>query len=600
MHHLALYPQCGACTDMIFRHERVVALFGKEDDSSSYLGRTEPFPFPDAARSVASVNGFRLCRFPDCKRCAASPQFMPIHCDCFEVFRKCCGEGVDASARLWTVAAWRSPWRRAPPIYLASETLEADSLRAIADIARLPQLYELPTELLEMVRRYSEHALLWRAISARSLAARVSATSPNPLLTLSLDDILFWERGGELERRDPGRPPLSSSTMQLTIDSDGIRRVERPSPPSPEVFSRGAFAYVVEDQQAIAKLEAQFKDGLLRLVLPRGQPAPAPRIWNTPNPPDMPRCETFMRGATGLSPARLFAVDADHRATGITFFFSAGALFGVHVHVPHAPDATPAFRRFSRARRRTMVWVYLPLAPRHDPLLALGVRRSPAPSSPAILARTQRGAAHGLPDVVIGPYLPGPARDHVVNRAVTGPPITLVYSEPLQGRPIPFFGACVRPAGAAAASRTRPGAPDAPAEPPFAALEPRAHPLGDGAYFARAPLAGVAAAELFYDEGGRFCRGLLLRYRGGARRALGQCRVHVDATARVAEPRGLCHRLETRARGPRRTAYAVEVALRDGAGDHGHRGEEGWSCHRLEGMLNFWFTDVSSFIEIDS
>ncbi|KAI1801045.1 hypothetical protein F4811DRAFT_482192 [Daldinia bambusicola] len=77
MHHLGLYSQCGICIDTIFKYERVIALFGN-DDSTSYRGQTRPFLFPDIAPNITRVDGFTLCRYPNCRTCAASPQFIPI------------------------------------------------------------------------------------------------------------------------------------------------------------------------------------------------------------------------------------------------------------------------------------------------------------------------------------------------------------------------------------------------------------------------------------------------------------------------------------------------------------------------------------------
>ncbi|KAM7209802.1 hypothetical protein V8F06_014817 [Rhypophila decipiens] len=107
--HLGLYPRCGICADMLLRHERVIALFGNRD-STSYRGHTQPFAFPQPGHTIIRVDS----RYPDCRKCAASPEFAPVHFDCFEIFRQRCS--VSASSvldRLWILASWRNPWRGA-------------------------------------------------------------------------------------------------------------------------------------------------------------------------------------------------------------------------------------------------------------------------------------------------------------------------------------------------------------------------------------------------------------------------------------------------------------------------------------------------------
>ncbi|KAI5917001.1 hypothetical protein F4810DRAFT_698376 [Camillea tinctor] len=569
MFHLALYPQCGICTDIILRHERVIALIGN-DDSTSYRGQTRVFLFPDVEPTITTVNGFYLCRYPNCKKCAVSPHFIPVHYECFSIFKHCIErvDAFDALNRLWTAAAWRSPWRGARPIHLMGDRPDTDSLKALARTCQLSQLCNLPLELLSMIQGYSEHALLWRAVSAHSLAARVSSGSPEPLFTMSLCDILFWKRGGKPETRRDGSPPCAP-TMKLTIDSDGISQIERISTCASREGSHVGLAYIVEQEQTLAGLAAQFKDGLLRLVLPCAQPAP--KIWNTPDPPDLSVCTPYITAYPSWQ--RFFSVNTSH-ITGITFFFSSGRLFGIHPHYSNTSDAMPTYCRFSHRRRRGIVWAYQPIA-KHDRFLVLGVRES-LQGDLSILIRTEK-----IGDVAIGSYISGPPRDRCLGWC---PPIALVYNEPIEGHEISFLGA-------SCGLSSSMGLPK-----PFAVGRVRTNPLGEHAYFSRAPLADVASAEIFYDEDTQFCRGIMFRYHDGACRAVGQCRVHVDAAKRVSQPVRFCYRIDTHDH-YRRVKHSLRVTLQEGPR---HQHSEGWSCHQLNGMLNFWFTPDSSFIAIEN
>ena len=142
-----------------------------------------------------------LCRYPDCRKCAASPELAPVHFDCFEIFKQRCSvRALDALSRLWPFAAWASPWRGAQPIHLSASLVDTGTSRTIARFCGLPLLSTLPPELLETIRHYSKHSLLWRCIPMLQVAVQVSGTESGPILTVPLRDVLVWERDGKLER----------------------------------------------------------------------------------------------------------------------------------------------------------------------------------------------------------------------------------------------------------------------------------------------------------------------------------------------------------------------------------------------------------------
>lgn len=149
--------------------------------------------------------------------------------------------------------------------------VDKDTLRTISGFCGLPRLYTLPLELLEMIRQYSRHSLLWRCIPVLHLASYVSTTEPEPLLTIPLREILFWERNGKFERVT-GSPSLLP-TLRLTVDSVGISKVERlPGPPIYIGECTSRFAFIVQDEASISKVVARLKVRLrfyLVLVLVR-------------------------------------------------------------------------------------------------------------------------------------------------------------------------------------------------------------------------------------------------------------------------------------------------------------------------------------------
>lgn len=118
------------------------------------------------------------------------------------------------------------------------------------------------------------------------------------------------------------------------------------------------------------------------------------------------------------------------------------------------------------------------------------------------------------------------------------------------------------------------------------------------AYLSWALLEGVARVEVFYAPSEtNICRGLLLYYADGAERALGQCRVGVDACKTWVEPSYLCIRKLSIPRPwshiPAQTV-AVECA-RDPAHQHP---APGWGCSQMRGILMFWFNEEENFLNI--
>ncbi|KJR80336.1 uncharacterized protein SPSK_05444 [Sporothrix schenckii 1099-18] len=221
-------------------------VFGNHD-STAYRGCTRPFAFPHSGHIITKVDGLRLCRFADCKTCSLSPEYVPIHYECYEIFRASCSvKGTDALHRLWVVAAWKRPWRKAQPIRLRG-TVDVGVLRMVAHRARLPLLAKLPAEVIDMIYGHSPHALLWRCVSATSLAMQVSATEPQPLSMIPLGDVLSWERHGQLKYAGHTWTTMHASLLlRLPIRSDGISKVERLSSlPQPEARNSPTSAFVI-------------------------------------------------------------------------------------------------------------------------------------------------------------------------------------------------------------------------------------------------------------------------------------------------------------------------------------------------------------------
>jgi len=109
-----------------------------------------------------------------------------------------------------------------------------------------------------MIRHHSQPSLVWRCVPVLQLAAHLSATAPEPLVTLPLDDLHSWERNGMLQRvkTSESRLPI----LRLAVDPFGISKVERllEQPEyAGECTSRSTFI-IVQDGSA-PKVVAQLK-----------------------------------------------------------------------------------------------------------------------------------------------------------------------------------------------------------------------------------------------------------------------------------------------------------------------------------------------------
>lgn len=110
--------------------------------------------------------------------------------------------------------------------------------------------------------------------------------------------------------------PKAAPIIRLTIDHKGFSRVERLSSiPAYVGECSTSLRYIVQYALFGTGIQAQVKDGLLRLRLPEERSSL--RIWNTPSPPDLSSCKGH--GSALLSGKQFHVVEAD-RIRGITFF----------------------------------------------------------------------------------------------------------------------------------------------------------------------------------------------------------------------------------------------------------------------------------------
>jgi hypothetical protein len=89
------------------------------------------------------------------------------------------------------------------------------------------------------------------------LADQISAAQAEELVEVPIDQICLWERGIiRLHEADEASPRI----LRLSIDSKGIRKVERLLEcTDPRRKADGCFAFIIEDEEVLRGVIAQFK-----------------------------------------------------------------------------------------------------------------------------------------------------------------------------------------------------------------------------------------------------------------------------------------------------------------------------------------------------
>ena len=123
-------------------------------------------------------------------------------------------------------------------------------------------------------------------------------------------------------------------------------------------------------------------------------------------------------------------------------------------------------------------------------------------------------------------------------------------------------------------------------------------PQHDRVFFSSASLQNLENIQIFADEN-KMCKGLLLVYRDGAQRALGQCRIGLDTITLCRNPTRLCLR-----RG-NLDKYSILAEVGDEPrGEHSHGssdvGAEDFQCFELVGCLRFWVEEDRCWFEFGS
>ncbi|KAI5459552.1 hypothetical protein BGZ63DRAFT_388280 [Mariannaea sp. PMI_226] len=578
MKHICFRTQCGICGRAFLTGVSFNTLLRSDTQPQSILCLSREV-FPDKLNSV-SFDDYLLCWLPNCWRCARSPEAVGIHSDCFKLFKQVCDISDDELDRLWIVALFRSPWRGAPNLGLYHDTgLAVDLVYEKAAPLGISRLGSLPPELIRLIRDFSPSSTFWRYICAVSFAMELS-TVTRAVNTLSastitpLSVISSWSRGTEPTfSTSPDRP----SIMMLTIDRRGIKLIERlPHRPSYQQWRSDNVAFAIQEESQLGNVMVQLKYGILRLELVRHDRGF--HIWDMPNPPRLNDCR--FSGHVAQS-TRFRTIDL-RGTTGLTFFFSFNKVYAVHAHTPRIPEANDTFSQLSQRRQVNVAWIYLPI-PKEDEIIALTVRlrRSQGRSTaqkPCFLVRTRLAG-----DVFLGPCHMGEHEDIILSKSR---PRMLIYNTVDIG-PATVFGTYQYDL-----DRN-----DDDHLPQFH------YPVFDSvpihqANLSLAPLKGVTRIQTFTDTELGFCKAIIFDYENGAQRAVGNCRLGIDCVTDYLNPSRICYLPVSFVLGHSGGDRQL-VRVEGGCDDFAHNHDEvSWVCSGMDGVLEFWFSEEESVINI--
>lgn len=362
----------------------VAPVIGNQTSTSTWLV-TRPFLFPDYLHAPHAVDGWALCRLAACGPCSISPETCAAHFDCYEVFKQRYPR-TDGMDRLWVAACWRKPWKGAPRIVFPEQY--APGVEAVVEVGKkcgLDILGMLPTEIIQIIRDFSDTALFWKIAAATDLCHRFYLNPVSELTSIPLSKILEWRRHDELiTSESPNSPPF----VCITIDSRGVSQIYRlNSTPTNNSGSRAYEGFIVENVASCDKILAVTRvrfmllgvetcgillnytqDGKLRLQVPDRQEGL--RLWNTlsqrlssQSAEDDTSHWQMLGSAAQVS--WLTAVDL-RGITGLTFFTSNGVIYAVHAHSPRNPVAQIPSGCLPEWKKQIVTWVYIPIAPNDE------------------------------------------------------------------------------------------------------------------------------------------------------------------------------------------------------------------------------------------
>ncbi|KAI9149615.1 endoglucanase B [Paramyrothecium foliicola] len=480
-----------------------------------------------------------------------------VHIDCLNLYMRN-SPMKNKLQLLWIVSTWRYPWLRAEPLRLPAPDELVEDEEVLGSILNMSAYRRVHPEVKQLIWDYANAPILQRFQSVLRLCRHLGTLSHDSQI-VRLCQVQYWARGSSLALCKETSP---QAMIRLSIDYQGLQKIEQVemaqsvrSKPSKDLV------YVAEAVEAMEEVMVEMKVCLL----------------------------SFYNTSLNITPRRAFPFDTSPQArfatidtlgcSGITFFYAEQTLVDVLAHHNRLSAPAPRMSTPSRFLRRTksksLTWVYLPLS-KADRIIGFGVcvtmeEERPRQDRPTILVRLEKSGS-----IMLGPD--HTTEDQTRARAASTSPGPILLHE--------TGGASIKTICELSSSNI-PVATDIFPLSPFSIC-----PL-DGACFSSARLDSVTFTEVYYDPKAFDCRGIILTYKNGGKRVLGQCRVGIDPSRTCRTPVRLRVFgkviLDEQQREP---IQVVGVEFQADLQDRSEVPREIWAG--MEGVLEFWFTAKES------
>ncbi|OAQ95893.1 hypothetical protein LLEC1_07954, partial [Akanthomyces lecanii] len=511
----------------------------------------------------------KFCRNPSCNYCLVQPETATIHSDCFNLFSQRC-KISDKYYRLWQASISIRPWPHSNHLCIPFQG-EIGDLLVLSELFH-PLLKRLPLEVIDMVGSLIGPNFIWRY---RTVLKRIESLESTPAVkdcTLRLCDIKHWRRYQLPVICDTS--PTAAYYVQITIDSGGIKAIDRTTAPKEEHNIRPTQyqLFIVEKAAKLCGVNAHLQAGYCRLQF--YQPTWM-KFSNCPLLPEVyhevipvltkPKCTSAIRKATQVETYSYLSLIDTASCFGLTLFLHHHQILAVHAHTSITPTAHETFLRLTPVRRQAAIWFYVAL-PVGEEITALG---GSAIDSKAI---------NGLESKSL--FIQTKHQGLLQAGQCNNEQLSVQLMTPTSGRPllvhdvvsgfISLFSRSSRTTTHYLQART---------------------PLLDCAYAGQAALENVMVAQTFMDCRTGQCRGIIFQYNDGKVKSIGQCRLGVDETRCVEHPARVCSMTVD-------DTLTVEFAWSDA---HSHTpvdSDAKWECHEMTGTLNLWFDLACAKISI--
>ncbi|KAL7922289.1 hypothetical protein ACQKWADRAFT_84373 [Trichoderma austrokoningii] len=611
--HIRIHNQCGACGQLFKYNEYGIISINRNGSSIEVFNAFQfsgyYYAWENNYRRVRGLDEI-FCKNPNCYTCRTKDNSITVHADCFHLFlQRCVVKDIEDGParkkeiyrRLWLAGRKRYAWRGMPALnFMSSTALERPPPEMISEMCGFRRLF-LP-EVAQLIQHHSQSHHLWRFCSVLKLLQDLESAESLESATYPLAKVLSWSRGEEPILVQDGQEHLAGPFVELQIDGRGVMSIERISKVATNTdgeMPASSFVFAVEPVEKLGDAKMEFELGMCHLHVDPEKIS----IWSTPAIAQHKELEARETGRYKRFNSISLNPDC---CTGISFFMRNHCIVDILAHSTRYPAThVEKFKymgaMFNSSADDGVAWIYMPLTAK-DEITAIRARTQVTPEAPhyfTFYTKTGKRIAVGTPyrETRIEGQVSRLGKDEVYTlEKDSHRHLNLLYS-------IPAFGqlTLIRPdaeivTDGDADDQYTASVIDTPPTITSLFLGPRgvSSSLLPKAFFSSAPLEGILNVHVFGMWG--FCKGILIEYEDGSKRALGQCRLGLDDVQSWHRPlsmhfvsagyeRNVCDLVrETRKSSSAQVTFDSESShiTEDGSLEENY--------YELKGRLNFWFT----------